>query len=229
MIPHDASAISAGMIGSLHQKLVAGRRVRVLAAHLSALVPRGARILDVGCGDGLIDHLISSQRPDVSIQGIDVLVRKNTHIPVKHFDGTTIPYPYGSYDAVMLIDVLHHTVDPMVMLNEAQRVAHTVLIKDHFRDGFLANSTLRLMDWVGNARHGVALPYNYWSKRQWSSAFESRHLKQAEIRTSLKLYPWPVSLIFERTLHFVARLETYNDNFTGTSSGSTNQTSRPRK
>ena len=195
------------MIGALHQKLVAGRRVQVLAEHLTALIPSGARVLDVGCGDGMIDRLISEHRTDVSIQGIDVLVRQDTKMPVKRFDGITIPYPDGSFDAVMFVDVLHHTVDPFVMLREAHRVADTVLIKDHFREGFLSGTTLRFMDWVGNAHHGVALPYNYWSRSEWSTAFGAGHLEVIEMKTSLGLYPRPVSWLFERGLHFVARLE----------------------
>lgn len=42
----------AGIVGSLHQTLVFGRRVRVLSDQLAALIPPAARILDVGCGDG---------------------------------------------------------------------------------------------------------------------------------------------------------------------------------
>src|SRR5436853_900966 len=132
------------------------------------------------------------------MQYIDVLI--------KHFDGITIPYPDMSFDTVMFVDVLHHTVDPSALLREAQRVANTVLIKDHFREGILANLTLRLMDWVGNARHGVALPYIYWSRSEWSAAFEAAHLEVSDIKTSLGLYPRPASWMFERSLHFVARL-----------------------
>ena len=175
--------------------------------HLAALIPARARVLDVGCGDGVIDRLIMEQRADVSIQGIDVLVRPHPQIPVKRFDGITIPYPEASFDAVMFIDVLHHTLDPLVLLGEAQRVAGTVLIKDHFRNGFLSGPTLRFMDWVGNAHHGVALPYNYWSKYQWTEAFAELRYVVGPTRSALGLYPWPASWIFERGMHFVARLE----------------------
>ena len=43
----------------------------------------------------------------------------------------------------------------------------SILIKDHLADGVLARPTLRLMDWVGNARHGVRLPYNYLTRAEW--------------------------------------------------------------
>ena len=195
------------LIGALHEYAVVGRRVKVLSSALSSLIPPQARVLDIGCGDGKLDRFILRQRPDASIEGIDVLVRPKAQIPVRRFDGVTIPYPDSSFDAAMFIDVLHHTPDPLAILREARRVARVILIKDHFRNGFLADSTLRLMDWVSNARHGVALPYNYFSQWQWSDAFAELGLNVREIKTSLRLYPPPASWLFDRKLHFVARLE----------------------
>jgi SAM-dependent methyltransferase len=197
----------AGPVGALHEKLVFGRRVSVLAGHLADLLPRKAKVLDVGCGDGTIDCLITQQSPGVSIVGIDVLVRPNAKIPVRPFDGIHIPYPNASFDAVMLVDVLHHADDPLLLLQEAMRVGRSIVIKDHLRQGLLASATLRFMDWVGNAHHGVALPYNYWSKAEWDAAFDAVGLKRMEIRLSLGLYPAPASWIFERGLHFIGRFE----------------------
>src|SRR5262249_21303406 len=136
-----------------------------------------------------------------------VLVRPTTHIPVKPFAGTNIPHPDASFDAVMFVDVLHHTDDPNVLLREAKRVGRTIVLKDHFRDGVLANETLRFMDWVGNAHHGVVLPYNYWPRATWDAAFRALAMKPVDLRVELGLYPFPASLIFERGLHFVTRLE----------------------
>lgn len=196
-----------GVIGSAHEKFVHSRRVRVLAERLAALIPHGARVLDVGCGDGTADRLILDRRPDLSIEGIEVLVRDATKVPVRPFDGTSIPYPDASFDLVMFVDVLHHTDDPMILLREAARVGRMILIKDHFREGLLARPTLRLMDWVGNAHHGVALPYNYWSRPQWTTAFDRLGLKIGAINETLGLYPAPASWVFERGLHFIARMD----------------------
>jgi 2-polyprenyl-3-methyl-5-hydroxy-6-metoxy-1,4-benzoquinol methylase len=74
-------------VGSLDQALVFDRRARVPAQRLSALLPPGASVLDVGCGDGTIASLILLHRADISIRGIDVLIRPETKIPVDPFDG----------------------------------------------------------------------------------------------------------------------------------------------
>jgi SAM-dependent methyltransferase len=201
----DASR--ASLVGALHSRFVFGRRTVFLANHLVKLIPPESHVLDVGCGDGTIDCLIRARRPDISIEGIDLLVRDNARFPVRGFDGTTIPFPDRSFDVVMFVDVLHHTKDPRVLLREAARVGHTVLIKDHFCEGFLANKTLRLMDWVGNARYGVALPYNYWCKSAWILAFNELGLRPSAMKFRLNLYPIPLSWFFDRSLHFVTLCE----------------------
>ncbi len=122
-----------------HDRFVFQRRVRVLGTALADLLDDGARVLDIGCGDGFIDKQIGKARPDLTISGIDVLLRPDTHIPVELFDGTTIPYGDASVDVVMFVDVLHHTDDPEVLLREARRVARrAIVLKDHTRDGLLA-------------------------------------------------------------------------------------------
>ena len=186
---------------------VFARRIEVLSAHLAELLPRGAAVLDVGAGDGALARRLMERRSDVRIQGVDVLVRPDTHIPVREFDGTSLPFPDGSMDAVMLIDVVHHAADQRALLREVARVAGTtVLIKDHFVRGLFAHPTLRFMDWVGNARYGVRLPYSYWTPSQWNDAYREAGLTVTTLRDQLGLYPWPVTLLFERGLHFIAAL-----------------------
>lgn len=162
----------------------------------------------MGAGDGFLGFEVQRTRPDVALSGIDVLVRTDTKIPVTPFDGSTIPFDSKSFDVVMFVDVLHHTPDPVVLLREALRVArHSIVIKDHRLDGVLAGSTLAFMDWVGNARHGVSLPNNYWPERRWRDTFAELGLGIGAWDTDLGLYPGLADRVFGRSLHFVARLE----------------------
>ena len=194
------------MLGQVHGALVFNRRIRKLAAAIADRLPQRARVLDVGCGSGDLAVLVMQMRPDVTIEGIDVLVRPDTAIPVTGYDGHHIPFADNAFDAAMVIDVLHHTDDPEAVLAEIARVAPQVIIKDHLRDGLAAGATLRFMDWVGNAAHGVRLPYNYLSHREWKAIWGTLHLGTAKFTTRLALYPRPFSWFFDRGLHFVAVL-----------------------
>jgi SAM-dependent methyltransferase len=192
----------------IHAKHIEYRRARVLSNRLAEVIPDRFDVLDVGCGDGLVARMICEKRIDIHFRGLDVLVREHTYIPVECFNGEVIPYDDASFDGVMFVDVLHHTYDPMVLLREATRVARkSVVIKDHNLEGVLAEPTLRTMDWIGNARHGVSLPYNYWTKRRWLDAINELGLEIGFWKASLGLYPWPVTCLFDRSLHFVARLD----------------------
>jgi len=165
-------------------------------------------VLDVGAGDGKMAFAIKERRPDLEMRGLDVHVRKDTHVPVSYFDGRKLPERDSSYDVVMFVDVLHHTEDPFVLLREAVRVARrAIVIKDHIASGPISHKTLKFMDRIGNERYGVALPYNYWCERQWLTAFSDLGLVASCWLPWLGLYPWPASLVFDRNLHFVAMLE----------------------
>jgi ubiquinone/menaquinone biosynthesis C-methylase UbiE len=191
----------------LHVRFVGDRRVATLARQIAELLPPGASVLDVGCGDGLLTSKVAAHRPDCTFRGIDVLARPRSFVPVELFDGQHIPLADASVDAVMFVDVLHHTDDPNVLLKEARRVARRcVIIKDHRRDGLLAGPTLRVMDWVGNARHGVRLPYNYLSEREWRGAFAAAGLTPDVWRQRLGIHSALLDPVVGRGLHFLARL-----------------------
>ena len=192
----------------MHGRTISPRRIERIVAKFGPLLPPKARVLDVGCGDGYLASRILELRPDVQIVGLDIMARPRAFIPVELFDGQRIPFPDASFDAVTFVDVLHHTDDPSILLREARRVSRgTVLIKDHYADGMGASVSLRLMDWVGNAPHGVRLPYNYWTRSQWMQAWEDEGLGVTRVTTELALYPWPLSMFFDRSLHFVAELK----------------------
>ena len=71
----------------------------------------------------------------------------------------------------------------------------------------MAGSFRRLMDWFANRPEGVALTYNYWTREHWQQAIARLDLRIADWDEALGLYPTPASWLFERSLHFVARLD----------------------
>jgi SAM-dependent methyltransferase len=201
------AALRHGLRNGLHQHLVFPRRIRQLAAHIAPLLPPGAAVLDCGCGDGALAERLLALRPDLRIGGVDVLVRPGCRIPVQAFDGRSLPHGDDSFDCALLVDVLHHAEQPAELLGEVARVARRrVVVKDHLADGFAARPTLRFMDRVGNARHGVALPFTYFTALEWAHLIASARLTVEVWLEQLAIYPPPLSWMFDRRLHFLAAL-----------------------
>lgn len=196
-----------GIIAKLHASSVFPRRVKRLTDLIGGLLPPKAHVLDIGSGDGSIASSIMEHRPDVKIEGIDVLVRRETKIPTRAYDGRVIPFPEHSFDVAMFVDVLHHTDCPQELLREAARVSRqNVVIKDHLLHGPWSGAILRLMDYVGNAHHGVRLPYNYLRSSVWDELFRNARLSPTQTIRDLQLYPWPASAILDSDLHFISVL-----------------------
>jgi len=202
------------IVKPLHGFTVSGRRVKILSHHLSQLVPHNQSLtgLDVGCGSGEIAKNIQNICPYIEMNGVDVLVRKGAAISITEFNGERLPFEDKSYDFTMLIDVLHHTDDPAILMKECVRVSRKfVLIKDHICESWWDRTRLRFMDWVGNRAYNVALPYNYLSQRDWKKLYQVSKIV-CEIKVSkLNLYSKPLSFLFDQSLHFVARVAIAED------------------
>jgi len=192
----------------LHERFVFGRRVRQLATWLEPLLPRNASVLDVGCGDGRLAQAILTLRPDLRFVGTDSRLRGQAPFPIYRAVGSALPHSESAIDAVLLVDVLHHTREPSNVIAEAARVARTcIVIKDHTRDTRTAGWILRFMDLVGNARHAVDLPFNYWSTREWEQAFLRHGLRIRTWIRDLPLYPWWAAWLFSGRVHCIIVLD----------------------
>jgi SAM-dependent methyltransferase len=194
------------IVGRSHEKLVFGRRANAIAEAIAPLLPSG-RVLDLGCGNGMISHLISRARPDVRMIGADVVIRPHTLIPVVGYDGERLPFADGAFACVTIVDALHHATDFRCVLAEALRVADRVVVKDHFYRNRLEHLLLRGMDWYGNMAHDVALPYNYFTRAQWTDALAGlgvRETYRQEVVPSI--YPLFAQQLIGRNLQFVAKI-----------------------
>jgi SAM-dependent methyltransferase len=190
----------------VHRRLVFDRRrERLVDALLAALPEASSRVLDIGCGSGEIGSDLEAAGHRVI--GVEVLARETCAIPFAQFDGRRLPFPDDSFDDAVIVDVLHHTADPVAVLREARRVTtRSVILKDHFAESGRARFTLGVMDWVGNRQFGVGRDGAYLSRARWDEVFVAAGLAVADISESLDLYPTAVKPLFENGLHFVARL-----------------------
>ncbi|HWO60933.1 MAG TPA: class I SAM-dependent methyltransferase, partial [Umezawaea sp.] len=103
------------LVASLHRRFAQTSRRQALAAAVAQLLPAGARTLDLGCGDGTLAELVLQARPDVRIVGVDPLAR-SCGLPFARCDGARLPFRAGAFDAVLLLDVVHHAASPRGLL-----------------------------------------------------------------------------------------------------------------
>src|SRR5438128_5741513 len=86
-----------------------------MALEIARVIPRGAEVLDVGCGNGFIAHHLSAML-GTSVVGIDVMDATQAPIDYRRYDGMTFPLADDSVDAVLLCYVLHHAQEVSAVL-----------------------------------------------------------------------------------------------------------------
>ena len=93
-------------------------------------VPFGARVLDIGCGGGLISNPLAAA--GFRVKGVDrsapsleaALSRAPAGGEARYAvaDALSLPEPDGSYDAALMMDLLEHLDEPARAVAEAARV-----------------------------------------------------------------------------------------------------------
>jgi SAM-dependent methyltransferase len=92
-----------------------------MALEIARIVPRRARVLDVGCGSGYIAHHLSALL-GAPVTGLDLRASAEARVEYLRFDGIRFPVPDRAFDAVLLCYVLHHAADQRASLSEVRRV-----------------------------------------------------------------------------------------------------------
>ncbi len=101
---------------------------------ISEMVEPGARVLDIGCGDGsLIDHLFTTKGCDARGIEIDMalVTRAVAHgLPVMHGDADTdlAHYPDGAFEYVVLSRTLQAVERPREVLRQMLRIGTRAIV-----------------------------------------------------------------------------------------------------
>ncbi len=95
---------------------------------IAALIPAGARVLDLGCGEGAMLDFLQRQRGctgyGVELDDANVLacVRRGVNVLQLNLEDGLAMFEDNSFDVVLQIDTLQHLRNAETMLQETARI-----------------------------------------------------------------------------------------------------------
>lgn len=101
---------------------------------IADMVERGARVLDVGCGDGALLQLLAEQRDvdgrgvELSQRGVNECVAKGLSVIQGDADADLIDYPDDGFDYVILSQTLQATRRPREALENMLRIGQRAIV-----------------------------------------------------------------------------------------------------
>jgi len=103
-------------------------------AAIAALIPDGARVLDVGCGEGdLLEYLVSRKQVDgrgVELQqpNVNACVARGLSVVQGDADTDLADYPSQVFDVVILSQTIQATRAPRDVLAQLLRIGRRVIV-----------------------------------------------------------------------------------------------------
>lgn len=107
---------------------------RVDLAVIAGMIPKGARVLDVGCGEGELLSLLERDRGvdgrglELSQRGVNECVARGLSVVQGDADRDLVFYPDRGFDYVILSQTLQATRNPRTVLEELLRIGDRVIV-----------------------------------------------------------------------------------------------------
>jgi len=148
-----------------------------MAKELSPFIKKNSRVLDFGCGRGVLGHFIA-KKPGVRVTGMDIRDGRKFDIPFTLYDGKKIPFPDNHFDAVLAAYVLHHTQNAESLLREIKRVCRgKIIIYEDTPENLMHKAFSCFHGRLFNVFFSVSSGCRFFSRSEWLRLFKKQRLE----------------------------------------------------
>ena len=179
------------------ERMWSGQPNGALVAEVAGLTP--ARVLDVGCGEGVLVQRWARALPGARVVGIDLeeesiqagwAEHAAPNLEYRVMEAANLPFGENEFDLASAIEVLEHVPDPEHTIAEMARCAERHLLVSVPREPLWRMLNMaRGAYWseLGNTPGHL----NHWSRRSFVQLL-SRHGEVAQVRSP---FPWTMLLV----------------------------------
>ena len=150
-------------------------RGRVIIKGISSFIDERTKVLDIGCGNGVISDQIAKHFK-CYMAGTDIWRYLRRDMPFKEILEDKLDFQNNEFDFGLFNDVLHHVSQErqMVLVKEALRVCRKVLIFE-VAPTFMAKLVEFPLNWINNIH--VANPLAHRDKEDWMRLFKENNIR----------------------------------------------------
>jgi 2-polyprenyl-3-methyl-5-hydroxy-6-metoxy-1,4-benzoquinol methylase len=189
-----ATLVKEGLFNSIQNNLML--RAFTMFDQVATSI-KGPRVLDYGCGNGVIGELVAEEGHEVTLGDV---YRNSSSLPFLNLNKENDLE--DMFDTVMLLTVLHHCENPILTLKHAIRLVKpggTIIINESIygvRDNSMFGKlsfdqqwkTAAFIDHFANRilydpKEKINIPYNFQTRENWFKTFKEHGLKETDFKS----------------------------------------------
>jgi len=170
-------------------------RVQEKVKEIVRYLPERGKILDIGSGNCVVCQILRHKQ----FQVIPLDIRESSFVdgivPIL-YNGERMPFKDKSFDVAMLLTVLHHTRYPERVLEEAKRVARSLIIIEEIYTTRIQRLLTFLIDSLFNLEF-LGHPHTNRTDEEWKQTFYRLGFEVKDMRYGRSL------IVLKRAAYFL--------------------------